>query len=615
MTDSNISLQEALKVRNAMSDYRDKVYLNMIRQIKEKTNEILKDDLGSQFVYSCGRDLAGEVVRTYFDTSDYNITVDQLATRILKFNYKDEYDPLYSDETIRKNVYNYNDISSSTLDVIKKDLDDSQEQLFEIERKKDSSDTKSRRAYRDSQANEDGVIYDELTGRKGESTTVQKNGKDVLVSDLHADHIQSREAAKYDKKRLTEKGVEELREFIGSSDNMQIMHASANTSKGDIRVCEIDGKIVYKNARSNDYDPSTDITHKATPEQLAEAVCQQWEKDPDSAKAQKLKDKGYLNEDGNVPKSVRKKLEDNIRHSQNQESKIILKNTKYGEVAKEAAGHTAKNIGKIIAGQVIYYAAPPIIFEARCIVQNKDMTIDNAMNKLSAAGKRIGNYVYSHLKDIFKNVASNSLKKFIKSFMDILIGMVKATVKKLLKVVKSLVMAVVDSVRIIATPDTTPAQKADSVFNLFGITVTNIVIELLFEAIEKGANIPEFLLKPLQIVTSVVCTNFTMLILQKADIFDVRLGFKIEAIKKVFAEEKENYQRQMDVAEQFTDLRVEEIINNSKKECMVIYNELLAMDTKKQTVRGELEKINQMFSVDIDFEGAWLKYLGLKIAN
>ena len=81
--------------------------------------------------------------------------------------------------------------------------------------------------------------------------------------------------------------------------------------------------------------------------------------------------------------------------------------------------------------------------------------------------------------------------------MDILIGMVKATVKKLLKIIKSLIMAVVDSVRVIATPETTAAQKADAVFNLFGITITNIVIELLFEAIEKGAHIPEFLLKPL----------------------------------------------------------------------------------------------------------------------
>lgn len=611
MSSINIDLQEALQIRNAMSDYRDKMYLNMIRQIKDKTNDILTDDLGTKFVSACGRDLAGEVVRTFFDTSDYNITVDQLALRILKFNYDDEYDPLASNAELQKNVYNYNDISSSTLDSIKNDLDSSQAQLFDIDRSKDSSDTRARREYRNSKIDENGNIYDDLTGQKGETTTVQKNGKTVLVSDVHADHRQSREAAKYDRKRITEKGVEELREFIGSSENMQIMHASANTSKGDIRVCEVDGKVVYKNARSNDYDPATDITHRATPEQLADAVCQQWEKDPQSAKAQKLKEKGYLNEDGSVPKSVRKKLEDNIRHSQNQESKIILKNTKYGEVAKEAGAETAKSIGKIIAGQVIYYAAPPIIFEVKTIIRNKNITLDNAMKKLSAAGKRIGNYIYSHLKDIFKNVATNSLKKFIKTFMDILIGMVKATVKKLLKIVKSLIMAVVDSVRVIATPHTTAAQKADAVFNLFGITITNIVIELLFEAIEKGAHIPEFLLKPLQIVTSVVCTNFTMLILEKADVFDVRLGFKIEAIKKVFAEEMSNYEHQMDFAATLTDSRVKEIIENARTECIEIYDNLLSLDAKKESVRGNLQTVNTMFGIDIDFESEWLKYIGV----
>ena len=50
-----------------------------------------------------------------------------------------------------------------------------------------------------------------------------------------------------------------------------MMHASANASKGDIRVCKVNGEIKYVNARSKDYDPSTDITYKATPKQLAES--------------------------------------------------------------------------------------------------------------------------------------------------------------------------------------------------------------------------------------------------------------------------------------------------------------------------------------------------------
>ena len=87
-------LIQAVHERNKLSVYRDKKYEDLIIQLNTRASQIIKDDLGSQFVQNCGRDLAGEVVRTFFDSSDYYITVDQLATRILKFTYEDEYDPL-----------------------------------------------------------------------------------------------------------------------------------------------------------------------------------------------------------------------------------------------------------------------------------------------------------------------------------------------------------------------------------------------------------------------------------------------------------------------------------------------------------------------------------------
>ena len=125
MENKNIELKKAVDTHLAFVQYRDNAYINMIQQINTKTAAILKDDMGSQFIHNCGRDLAGEVVRNFFDTSDYNITVDQLATRILKFTYEDEYDPLANNgnsEMILKNVHNYNELSSSTLDRISDDI-------------------------------------------------------------------------------------------------------------------------------------------------------------------------------------------------------------------------------------------------------------------------------------------------------------------------------------------------------------------------------------------------------------------------------------------------------------------------------------------------------------
>lgn len=621
--DKHVELKRAMDVHREMVKYRDAQYINLIQQINTKTKAILTDDMGSQFIQNCGHDLAGEIIRNFFDTSDYYITVDQLATRILKFRYEDEYDPLAENGgvgAVRKSVYNYNELISRRLDGITENMDHCQAQLFEEDRAKDSLDMQGKKAYRESQRNENGDIYDELTGKRGSQTVVHKNGKDVYVSDLHADHVQAREAARYNKRYITEAGVQELREFWNSKDNMQIMHGSANTSKGDIRVCEIDGKIRYLNPKDADYDPGKDITHRATPEQLAEATVQQWEKGtPDSAKIQKLLEKGYLVKDdkGNihVPKSVRKALEENIRHSQNKESVITFKNTQYGTVAKDAVGCTKASIGKIIAGQIIYYTAPPLIYELRMLLQDKKAKLDDVISRLRESASRFGNYVLSKIKTIFQNIAFNSLKKFVKSFMDILIGAVKATVKKLLKIAKNLVLSTVDAVRIIADKNTSAPEKADSVFNLFGVTITSCVVEILFELAANVLRIPEpfddIIFGPLQILVTVVCTNLTMLILQKADLFDVRFGFKINAVKKVFEEERLAYDQKMERVERQSYAQIDEIIRQAKEQSMEIYNNLQEINPKEKSVRSQLECINSMFSMNIDYNAEWLRFLGI----
>ena len=94
MTGNYVNLQDAVSVHQALLERRNAAYINLVQQINTRSVAVIKDDMGSQFLQNCGRDLAGEVVRNFFDTSDYNITVDQLAMRILKFSYEDEYDPL-----------------------------------------------------------------------------------------------------------------------------------------------------------------------------------------------------------------------------------------------------------------------------------------------------------------------------------------------------------------------------------------------------------------------------------------------------------------------------------------------------------------------------------------
>lgn len=85
----------------------------------------------------------------------------------------------------------------------------------------------------------------------------------------------------------------------------------------------------------------------------------------------------------------------------------------------------------------------------------------------------------------------------LKSFFDIIIEMVKETVKRVLKIVKQLVLSLTNCVRIIVDKKATSAQKADSVSKLMSATVSTVVIEVLFECIEKQFKLSHTLMEPI----------------------------------------------------------------------------------------------------------------------
>lgn len=603
-----MNLKETVKIRKCMVEYQDQVYLNLVQRVNTKCRDILQEDLGSQFVQNCGRDIAGEVVRSYFDISDYYITVDQMAKRMFEFDYGNEYDPILSNDEMRKSLYNYNDLNSSTLSNIIQEIDSNQVKLFEKETYRDSNGKektrykdhgmikKSKDEYAADKNDNYGNIVDEYTGKDGKHVT-DKNGNYKRRQEV--EHTQSLNAATYNQKYLKEKGISELKEILNSEDNFAMMDKSANASKGDVKVYDRNGN---------------DITHHATPEQLAEAVCERWEADNGGTKVENLKEKGYLNEDGEVPKAVKKKLIENIKKSQNAESKVILKNADYKVIGKDAVKETKVSLGKIISGQLIYFGAPPLFYEARKAFKENHNGIDDVINKISRAGKRIGRYLLSKMKSTFSNVAFNSLKKLVKTFMDILINMLKATINKMMKMAKTIVMSTIDAIKIIANKESSRVEKADAITDLYAVAVTNIVVEVLFELIEKGVKLPEWLLKPLQILTSVVCTNATMLVLQKADLFDVRLGFKINKIRDVFNEANLEYDHYVGIASEYSHETVQKMIQEAREDSISVYNNLIDLNPYEKDVSGDLKKVVDMFNMEIEFEDEWLKFIGLSTA-
>lgn len=598
-----MNLNEVMNTRINLLDQEKKMYLTAVNQINSEMQNLLSNDMGSQFVQSCGRDLAGELIRTYFDASDYNITVDQLAERIIKFSYDDEYDPLAKNTDVQKLVYNYNDSNSSTMKSIINDLEKSKVKLFEKqtvtqESGKTKSDyidksmiTEGKQAYRNSR-NNDGTMKDDYTGNAEEKKT---NSRGAEVSQLDVEHTQALSTAYTYNRYLKECGQDRIKEFYNSSDNFAMMWKTANQSKGDVKVFDKNGN---------------DITYKATPEQMVEAVANRLES---CKKKDALMEKGYLGEDGKISKNVKNELLKNYKKSQNTESKVILKNTDYKKVGKDAGKHTVNAIGKILGGQIIYYTMPPLLYEIRIILKDKNITLDNFFKKLDAAKKRLCNYVISKLKDIFKNVLSSSMKKFIRSFFDIIINMVKSTVKKMLKLAKNIVMSVVDAVKIIGNKNATTSEKADSVFNLFSITITSFVIEVLMEYIEKQFAIPEALLSPLQTIITVICTNIVMLILQKADLFDIRYGLLISNIKETFEKENKLYTERINLLKFESEEKIGVILNQVNEEIAQIKQQFNDLNIFSNDVKIELEKVNEIFNMNINFEEEWNRYIGVAL--
>lgn len=605
MVENQAGIQDIVKSRNDMLIKQKKLYVSAVTQINMQMRELLKNNFGSTLVKNCARDIVGEIVRRYFDTADYYITVDQMFERVIHFSYDNDMDLLNNNEGIRKAYYNINDSQlSSTLKNITETCKNAQTKLFVENRSQDILDRKGKKTYRDQKTTSEGKLYDELTGREAAD-----------LRDLHADHIQARATINFNSKYIRGDKIENLKEFYNSSDNMQLIHASANTSKGDVRVCEINGEIKYLNSKEmvkmqNDGMPVVDITSKATSEQLTEAIVSQWEKDTSSGnKKETLRKEGYLDENGKVKPEIKKQLERNIRHSQNQESLEILKDANYKVVAKDAASEARKSLKKILAGQVIYYVLPPLVFETKSLLSRKTMTLDAFFSELKTAGKRIIRYVTSKLSEIFKNIAGNAINKFIKTFFDIIIEMVKATVKKLLKVIKQLVIALVNCVHTLMDKKSSALEKADAITKTLSVTINGVVVELLFEYLEKQFALPDFIMEPLKIIVTLLSTNLIMLILEKADLFDVRYGLLVSNIEKAFNEENDLYLEESSALFFQNAEEVQQLMEDVTIQITNIQETITQINVFETDITPEFEKLNRIFNMEIDFNKEWQEFI------
>ena len=163
-------------------------------------------------------------------------------------------------------------------------------------------------------------------------------------------------------------------------------------------------------------------------------------------------------------------------------------------------------------------------------------------------------------------------------------------------------------------PETSAAQKADSITKIMFTTINTIVLEILFEYLEKQFSLPDIIMEPLQLIVTIISTNAIMLVLDKVDLFNVRYGLLSANIEKIFNEENARY------VEESKKLLAEGYQASSHDLKLITANiteimeSMKLLDMQKDDALESLENVNHLFSMGIDFEEEWYYFSGQEIA-
>lgn len=603
------NLKTIFDERKRLSRKLDETYINIIENINKRTKELedMQKVLQNDFLKTCAMDISGETIRTFFDTGDYNITVDQLYNRIINFTYEDKIDPLSNTlEMNRKNIYNLAN-SKESQENLKREIGEP-EKLFNKETVVDENGKEKKGKYEDNSL---------IEKKKKEYRKEHPNDEIGIAEKTDVDHSQPLATAKVYSKYLVEGGKEKIKEFYNSSDNFQMLGKTANQCKNSAVVYLKNEKGEYIDKEGNilknqsKLDGRVDITNTATVKQRTEAVIDNIKggKNRDPKTTQKLKDEGILDENGEVKPEVKRKIEENLEKSYNKEGKVILKNTDKGKVAKDAGKETFRQMGKIISGQLIYYLVPPVIYEIKEGIKNNNDG-DSILEKLKNSSERIIEYVSSKLDKILSNIFFNGFKKFIKNFFSIIIEIVKGVFKKILKLAKELIIVTIDAIKILFDGSKSFAEKMDAILQLVGGLFVNLAIGILFEYISKQFFIPEWALLPLEMIVRVVLSNFAMLALKKLDIFGVNRKLKVEKIKAIFEEEEKNkdliIQKEIDNVNSNNKLLFQEL----QEELFNINKKIEENNMFNQSIKEELKRSFEIFGKNITLNNKLKNILG-----
>jgi len=116
------------------------------------------------------------------------------------------------------------------------------------------------------------------------------------------------------------------------------------------------------------------------------------------------------------------------------------------------------------------------------------------------------------------------------------------------------------------------------------------------------------LMESLQIIVTILVTNIIMLILQKADLFDVQYGLLISNIQAVFVQENEIYLEESNHLKQQIEREADEYMDELHEQIGKIEASLTDFSPFEGDACIELDRLNEIYQMGIDFKQEWLDF-------
>lgn len=279
------------------------------------------------------------------------------------------------------------------------------------------------------------------------------------------------------------------------------------------------------------------------------------------------------------------------------------------EIQSELAVKTPKkekiyqSLPQILAGQVIYYSLPPILYETKKILSDPSISLERFFKELKRASKGICNYAGAKLEMAFINVLGGNAYRMFRQFWNEMLDLAQEAVGIMVNSPKQLSLSTIYAVKTSWNPSATPLEKVDALTLLLTSSITSIIIPNLMKA--KNLNTPGFLLEPMQLMLSVVCSHLVLLILEEAKLFEKNYGFLLANLEELYSRDSLQFRLNSQTLYEVSSTQLTPMIDETISSVRAIEATVGAMNYCGEEAWEHLSTLNELCGTGINFQQEW----------